>query len=150
MGPERRGSKKSFCPRRAAAGESRYILVVSTGSAGNGERVLMIAHSWREKPSCFLSSESEDCFKLGSANGLALSPSEAVSSEYPKETASATDTTNRPNHSVDLRIVHLHAESQFWSSPRGVGDAWIVHWASLRRHTICFRTAPVRCGLCIS
>src|SRR5690349_21358008 len=50
MGPERRGSKKSFCPRRAAAAESRYLLVVSTGRAGNGERVLMIAHSCCENP----------------------------------------------------------------------------------------------------
>jgi hypothetical protein len=51
MGPESRGSKKSFCPSRAAAGESPYLLVVSTGRPGNGESVLTIAHSKGERPS---------------------------------------------------------------------------------------------------
>src|SRR5215471_7492136 len=51
IGPERRGSKKSFCPKRAAASESRYLFVVSTGRSGKGERVLIIAHCLGEKPS---------------------------------------------------------------------------------------------------
>src|SRR5262249_25168482 len=45
IGPESRGSKKSFWPSRAAASESRYLFVVSTGSAGSGESVWMVAHS---------------------------------------------------------------------------------------------------------
>src|SRR5580765_3746783 len=49
IGPESRGSKKSFCPRSAAAGESRYLFVASTGSAGSGESVLTMAHSEAEK-----------------------------------------------------------------------------------------------------
>src|SRR6267378_8345808 len=77
MGPARRGSKKSFCPRRAAAGESRYLLVVSTGKAGNGESVLMIAHSWREKPS-------------------------PPSPDWPH--ATNVRDTNRLDHSADFRI----------------------------------------------
>src|SRR5258708_35015541 len=86
MGPERGGSKKSFCPKRAGAGESRYLLVVSTGKPGNGESVLTIAHSRREKLSPTLSPASEGW--LGTTNG--------------------TDPSNRPKHSVDLRIAHLH------------------------------------------
>src|SRR5215472_10897807 len=49
MGPESRGSKNSFWPNKAAAGESRYLFVVSTGKFGNGESVLMTAHSCGEK-----------------------------------------------------------------------------------------------------
>src|SRR6266478_7039710 len=79
MGPARRGSKKSFCPRRAAAGESRYLLVVSTGRAGNGESVLIIAHSWGEKPS---------------------------PPDWPHATK-VNDTNNRLDHDTNLRITHL-------------------------------------------
>src|SRR5690242_10838151 len=39
IGPASRGSKNSFCPRNAASAESRYLLVVSTGRVGRGERV---------------------------------------------------------------------------------------------------------------
>src|SRR4051812_30668446 len=39
IGPESRGSKNSFWPRSAAAAESRYLLVVSTGGAGSGDSV---------------------------------------------------------------------------------------------------------------
>src|SRR5690349_3954 len=51
IGPDSRGSKKSFWPSRAAVAESRYLLVVSTGRAGRGERLRMVAHSEGEKPS---------------------------------------------------------------------------------------------------
>src|SRR5947209_4197339 len=80
MGPESRGSKKSFCPRRAAAGESRYLLVRSSGSPGSGESVLITTHSWGEKSS--LSSEK---FCLPCPNC-----SEAI--------APATATKNRANN----------------------------------------------------
>src|SRR5437763_14805123 len=86
MGPERRGSVNSVCPRRAAASESRYLLVVSTGRSGNGERVLMVAHSCWLKPSL---PESADWLRAAVA----------TMRNDPSNTAS-----NTPNHSADLRI----------------------------------------------
>src|SRR5215470_16672275 len=51
IGPERRGSKKSFCPSSAASAESRYLLLVSLGSSGSGESVAITARSAGEKMS---------------------------------------------------------------------------------------------------
>src|SRR4029078_4552760 len=50
-GPERRGSKKSFCPRSAAGRELRYVFSVSAGNPGKGDSVLTTAHSWLERAS---------------------------------------------------------------------------------------------------
>src|ERR1700742_3758572 len=50
IGPESRGSKKSFCPSSAAAGESAYLLVGSAGRGGSGERAWIIFHSPDEMP----------------------------------------------------------------------------------------------------
>src|SRR5580692_6207358 len=97
MGPERRGSKKSSWPSSAAAGESRYSLVVSTGKSGNGESVLMTTHSCFEKLTL-------------SVSGVLLSCSFAVAAPpvHPDETARVTVPNTRPNHhSVDFRIVHV-------------------------------------------
>src|SRR5437764_2559815 len=106
MGPERRGSKNSFCPRRAAASESRYLLVVSTGRSGNGERVLMVAHSCWLKPSL---PESADWLRAAVA----------TMRNDPSNTAS-----NTPNHSADLRIT---PSSMYFSVPTvyyGVSLRW--------------------------
>src|SRR4051794_1110094 len=49
IAPEIRGSKKIFCPSKAAAAESRYLFVVSTGGAGKGESVCRTDNSSGEK-----------------------------------------------------------------------------------------------------
>src|SRR6266849_3075345 len=92
MGPESRGSKKSFCPSRAAAGESRYLLVVSTGRAGNGESVLIIAHSCGEKPS---------------------------PPDWPHAT-NVRDTNNRLDHSADFRITTSRTILTYGGTTAGV------------------------------
>src|SRR5436190_18281235 len=76
IGPESRGSKKSFWPRSAAAGESRYLLVASTGSAGRGESVLTMAHSSAEKGCGTLVVGWPECFwpRAGAAHRQASSP----------------------------------------------------------------------------
>ena len=43
--------EEEFLSEQRRAGESRYLLVVSTGRAGSGESVLRSAQSWGEKPS---------------------------------------------------------------------------------------------------
>src|SRR5205807_8324122 len=105
MGPESRGSKNSFCPRRAAAGEARYLLVVSTVSAGSGESDLITAHSWREKPSLAELSFSEVPFfdapwRFCWAVTVAPKFSDAIANN-------AKAATTKPKHPVNLRMVYL-------------------------------------------
>src|SRR5215831_477572 len=96
MGPDRRGSKKSFCPRSAAAGESRYLLVVSTGRAGSGDSVLMSAHSCGEKPSL-----------AGSVAWPTLSLPVGASPNDADRTTKARAPSKRPEDSRNFRIAHL-------------------------------------------
>src|SRR5260370_30566639 len=98
MDPERRGSKKSFCPRRSAAGESRYLLVLSTGRSGNGERVLMISHSSWENISVLLS-----------GNWLTFLVLVAALPECPEEVPNINP-SSRPKHSPALRIGPPHGD----------------------------------------
>src|SRR6516162_6382988 len=102
MGPESRGSKNNFCPRSAAAGESRYLLVVSTGRSGSGDSVFMMAHSWGENPS---PPES-----FSPAEGLALASTVGVPPRYHVPIASATDPSNRATNHVEFVITHLEDE----------------------------------------
>src|SRR5436305_247865 len=54
IGPDRRGSKKNFCPNSAAAAESRYLFVGSIGKSGSGESVSIKVRSAGEKMSLSL------------------------------------------------------------------------------------------------
>src|SRR5260370_14816789 len=51
IGPDRRGSKNSFCPSSAALSELRYLLVVSRGRSGRGESLCSTDQSLALNPS---------------------------------------------------------------------------------------------------
>ncbi len=82
---ERRGSKKSLSQKRRS-GRIAILIVVSRGRPGNGDSVLIIAHSCREKPSLSASSVCEDWL----------------------QTTNPADPSNRPKPSAAFRIAHLH------------------------------------------
>src|SRR5262245_29913057 len=97
MGPDRRGSKNSFCPRSAAARESRYLLVVSTGRSGSGDNVLMTAHSCGEKPSVD-----------GLVTGPTLVLPAGASPHTPDRTPTARAASKRLEDHSNFRMAHLH------------------------------------------
>src|SRR6266700_2811996 len=116
-----RGSKKSFCPSSAAAGESRYLFVVSIGRAGRGESALMIAHSSGEKSA------------LSGLDLPACSWMAAPAAKYPcKDTNTIAPARVRPRN--DRRTIHPFLTACSIISRWEVPKHWDVRDHDTRSH----------------